>query len=339
MTILAVVWFVLVAFLLCGFAVLDGFDLGAGFWHLFLRTDEERRKGLNAIGPVWDGNEVWLLTGAGALFAAFPAAYATVFSGFYLAMMMLLTALILRPVAIEVRSRIECPRWRSLWDHVFGVASTLAALLLGVALANVVAGIPLDARGTFTASFWTLLNPFALATGLLGVAVFALHGGLYLAIKTDGGMEIRLATGARSAGYAAGALLFAATTLAFALEPQVVANHQTQPLLWLLPLGALASLGVSLHGLGKGRLRRAFGASTATIVLLFATAAASLFPNLVPSRSDAANSITIMNGSSSETTLLTMLIVALVGMPLVIGYTVFAYRTFRGKVRIDEHSY
>ena len=185
-------WFLLVGVLLAGYTILDGFDLGVGTLHLFLaKDDRERRTSLNSIGPVWDGNEVWLLTGGGALFAAFPPVYATVFSGFYLALMLLLVALIVRAVSLEFRSKEASPRWRQGWDVAFAVSSALPALLFGVALGNVLRGVPLDADGEYAGTFFTLLNPFALVVGLGGLAMFVMQGACWLNLKTEGAMKAR----------------------------------------------------------------------------------------------------------------------------------------------------
>jgi cytochrome bd ubiquinol oxidase subunit II len=187
------VWFVLVGALFTGYVILDGFDLGVGVLHLFAaRRDEERRVFLNAIGPVWDGNEVWLVTGGGALFAAFPAVYATVFSGFYLAFMALLCALIFRAVAIEFRSKHPSPRWRALWDASFALGSFGSALLIGIAMGNIVRGVPIDARGEFAGTFPGLLQPYALLMGVTTVALFAMHGAIYLVLKTEGELQARI---------------------------------------------------------------------------------------------------------------------------------------------------
>ena len=178
MTTYQIIWFILVGVLLGGYALLDGFDLGVGFWHLFTKGDRARRIALTSIGPVWDGNEVWLLTGGGALFAAFPPVYATVFSGFYLAMMLVVISLIFRAVALEFRSKVEDERWRKAWDVAFSLGSILAALLFGVAVGNVLRGVPLDGEGNFTGTFFGLLNPYSLVFGLLSVAMVATHGAL-----------------------------------------------------------------------------------------------------------------------------------------------------------------
>ncbi len=189
---LQTIWFLLVGILIAGYAVLDGFDLGVGMLHLFIaRNDRERRTLLSSIGPLWDGNEVWLLTGGGAIFAAFPRVYATVFSGFYIPLMLLLAALIARAAAVEFRSKEESPLWRSAWDVTFAVSSLVPALLFGVAIGNLMRGIPLTSDGEFAGTFVSLLNPFALATGLLSVAMFVMQGASWLSLKTEGDMRER----------------------------------------------------------------------------------------------------------------------------------------------------
>lgn len=189
LTDLQIIWFILVGVLFSGYAILDGFDLGTGALQLFIKGDENRRLTLNAVGPVWDGNEVWLITGGGALFAAFPYVYASVFSGFYLAFMLLLLTLIFRAVSIEFRSKQPMKWWRRGWDTTFSISSLLAALLIGVAMGNVTKGIPLDDQGNFTGTFLSLLNPYSVLLGLTTVALFAMHGGIYLLMKTQGSLQ------------------------------------------------------------------------------------------------------------------------------------------------------
>jgi cytochrome d ubiquinol oxidase subunit II len=191
MTALQVIWFFLLGVLFVGYAILDGFDLGVGFWHLGAKGDDERRAMLNAVGPVWDGNEVWLLTAGGALFGAFPAVYASVFSGFYLALMLVLLVLMARAISFEFRSQVQSPGWRGAWDVVFSVSSTVAILLFGVALGNILRGITLDPAGNYTGTFFGLLNPYALMIGVLGLAMLAFHGALYMVIKGSGELEER----------------------------------------------------------------------------------------------------------------------------------------------------
>ncbi len=332
------VWFLLVAVLIAGYAVLDGFDLGAGVLHLFLRDETERRTVMNAVGPVWDGNEVWLLTGGGALFAAFPPVYATVFSGLYLALTLLLVALILRAVSFEFRGKVDSPRWRRTWDLAFGLGSAVPALLFGVAVGNVLRGLTLEPSGV-TTTLPGLLNPYAILIGVLGLAMFVLHGASYLALKTDGGLRRQMAAAA-SALWAVFIGLFAAATVAsYFVSPFLFAGWLTKPLTWVCFALLLASGVAGPAALRAGRFGRAFLASAAATVSVIALAGSGLFPRLVPARPDLARSLTIYNASSSPHTLQVMLVIALVGMPLVILYTAFIYRAFRGKTVLTPESY
>jgi cytochrome d ubiquinol oxidase subunit II len=339
MTWLQITWFVLIVVLIAGYAVLDGFDLGVGFWHLLSRGDRERRILLNAIGPVWDGNEVWLLTGGGAIFAAFPPVYATVFSGLYLALMLVLTGLIFRAVSLEFRSKVESPRWRAAWDVAFSVGSIIPALLFGVAVGNIMRGLALDGSGNHTGTFLDLLNPYSLVTGLTGLAMMATHGALYLVIKTEGELALRARRWAAMAGIPYIALFLALTAWTFLGHPRLLANHLAFPVLFVLPVLALAGMVGALLALRARRDVMAFLASCVSTVALLATAAASLFPHMVPSLGDPSLGLTIYNSSSSQRTLTVMLVLAAVGVPVVLGYTAWAYRTFRGKVELDDASY
>jgi len=335
MTELQTIWFGVIALLFAGYAVLDGFDLGVGIWHPFTRGERERRTLLNAIAPFWDGNEVWLLTAGGALFAAFPPVYAGVFSGFYLALMLLLLALILRAVSIEFRAHESTPAAWKRWDAAFALGSLVATLLLGVALGNILRGIPLDAGGDYTGTFFGLLNPFALLVGVLNLAMVAAHGALYLVMKTDGPLAER-ARGWAKIAWSAYLPLAVVTVIAAAWQPHLRANYLDAPVLWALP--ALALLVIILAGVWNraGQPGRAFIASAAGIVLLLASAAVALFPTLVPALGTPEWNLTAHNASSSALTLRTMLIMAGAGMVLVLGYTVWVYRTFRGKARWDD---
>jgi cytochrome d ubiquinol oxidase subunit II len=335
MNALQVIWFFLVGILLTVYAILDGFDLGVGFWHLFAKKDEHRRAFLNAIGPVWDGNEVWLLTGGGAIFAAFPHVYATVFSGLYLALMLILFALIFRAVSIEFRSKSPSPSWCNAWDRAFSIGSTLPALLFGVAVGNILRGLPLDATKNFAGTFLDLLNPYALLFGLLGFAMFTTHGALYLVLKMEGELVIQAKRWAHDA-WLFYLILFVFTGVVTILtQPQLLENYFSMPLLWIFPIFALCMIVAIRIFSGKDKPGRAFLFSSLSIVGLCATAAADLFPNLVPARDNPQWSLTITNASSSTLTLTVMLILALVGMPIVIGYTLWIYRTFRGKVKME----
>jgi cytochrome bd ubiquinol oxidase subunit II len=329
-------WFFLVGVLLIGYCILDGFDLGVGIWYLFAKKDAQRRTLMRTIGPFWDGNEVWLLTGGGALFAAFPHVYATVFSGFYLALILVLLALILRAVSLEYRSAHTGKDWRSVWDIAFAFGSIVPALLLGVAFGNILRGLPLDADMNFTGSFFTLLNPLSLLVGLVGLAFFATHGALYIAIKTEGELaESAVVWAKRAAGVylaltALGMALFAITT------PHLVENARSAPALWLLPAASLAAVALIRTLAARGEIRKAFASSAASIALLILMSALSLYPNIVPALEGPELSLTIANASSSLLTLKTMLILALIGVPIVLGYTYWVYRAFGGKVREGE---
>ncbi|MGA3057858.1 MAG: cytochrome d ubiquinol oxidase subunit II [Candidatus Limnocylindrales bacterium] len=336
---LQTVWFLLIGLLLVGYAVLDGFDLGAGIVHLFVaRDDSERRSVINAIGPVWDGNEVWLITGGGALFAAFPLVYATVFSSFYLAVMLLLAALILRAVSIEFRSKEANRLWRLAWDVGFTLGSALAALLFGVALGNVVRGLPLDAGGVYRGGLVGLLNPFAIVMGLLTLGLAAQQGSAWLVLKTQGALQAR----ARQAGVAATFVVIAAwvaaTVIGWYDSNRLFGNFGRSPLAWTGPVVAAIALTSMLYAYRRRQELRAFALSSLAIVALAYTAGATLYPNLVPA-AEASRSLTVDNAHSSDTTLTVMLVVALVGMPIVLAYTAFIYWRFKGKVQLDEASY
>jgi len=332
-------WFLLVGVLLAGYAILDGFDLGTGMLHLFVaKNDRERREVMNAIGPVWDGNEVWLLTAGGALFAAFPPVYATVFSGLYLALMLLLVALILRAVSMEFRSKLEAPRWRAAWDAVFAVSSFLPALLFGVAIGNVVRGMPLDAEQEFSGTFLGLLNPFALAVGLFAVAMFLTQGAAWLQMRTEGAVRERVLAAGRRARIAWILLWVAVTALARVAAPgTALAWTRWEP--WIpAALTAVFLFGLS-RSWGRGRPGRAFLFSSAAIAAILATLGLVLYPTIVPALGTPERSLTVENAASSTKTLGVMLAIALAGMPLVVGYTAFIYSRFRGPVVVDEHGY
>ncbi len=336
---LQLIWFGLLGVLLAGYAVLDGFDLGVGILHPLARTETERRLFVNAIGPLWDGNEVWLVTFGGALFAMFPEAYATVFSGFYLAFMLLLVALILRAVSLEFRGKIESPRWKSTWDRGFFASSLLATVLFGVAVGNAVVGIPLSERGIFAGSFFDLLGPYPILVGLLAVSLFAIHGAIFLFLKTEGAVQERLG---RFMWHAWGMflVLYLLTTIyTLAAVPTAIRNFQRFP--WagaIVVLNVLAVANVPRSFFLK-KYGQAFLSTTATIVCMTALFGLAIFPNLVVARNDPAFSLTIYNAASSAKTLSIGLLIAAVGMPFVLAYTGVIYWTFRGKVILGEHSY
>ena len=332
-------WFLLIWVLLAGYAVLDGFDLGVGVLHLFARNDRDRQINANAVGPVWDGNEVWLLTGVGALFAAFPAAYATVFSGFYLALMLLLLALIVRAVSLEFRSQVDSPGWRRVWDWAFGLGSLIAALLFGVAVGNILRGLPIEGDGSLNVPFLSLLNPYAILVGLISLTMFVMHGAAFLAMKTEGELQRRMARWTTGPWIALVVLYLAATVATFFVSPFLFEGALGDPLFWVFSLLTLVALIFVPVANRAGRFLGAFLASSVTIVSMIGLAAVSLYPRLVPSTVDLASSLTIYNASSTPRTLTVMLIIALMGMPIVIGYTTYVYRVFKGKVVVTEESY
>jgi cytochrome d ubiquinol oxidase subunit II len=328
---LPTIWYLLVGVLLVGYTVLDGFDLGVGMLHFVVgRTPDERRTLVRTIGPVWDGNEVWLLTMGGALFAAFPLVYATVFSGFYLALMLLLVALIGRAVALEFRGHVDDPGWRRTWDVVFSASSTVAALLLGVALGNVAFGLPFDASGQYTGGLLGLLNLPALLVGVLGVALLAVHGAVWLTVRTEGAVRQRALRVARVGWPVVAVAWVAVTALAVALGPDLLTNFSS-PVAWVVPVAFVLAYGSLGLLLARGGGARAFAASAVAIAALVGTLGVSLYPRLVPDR-DGGAGLTVANAASSDLSLTVMLVIALIGVPLVLAYTVWVYRTFWGPV-------
>lgn len=332
-------WFIILGVLLIGYAILDGFDLGVGMLHLGARNDTERRILMNSIGPLWDGNEVWLVTFGGALFAAFPEAYATVFSGFYLAFMLLLCALIFRAVSMEFRSKRESAAWRKTWDVAFFASSGLATLLFGVAIGNAMMGMPIGAGKEFVGHFLDLLGPYQLLVGLLAVATFAMHGSIYLYLKTEGDLQNRVHGWMwRSFGFFV--VMYMATTIATLVSiPTATRNFEEYPLAWVvvgLNILAVANIPRAIH------LRRpgyAFVSSASTIAALTFLFGVALFPNLVLSSLGPEWNITIYNAASSQKTLGIMRTIAFIGMPFVLAYTFIIYRVFKGKVEMGKFSY
>lgn len=337
---LHIVWFVLLGVLLAGYAILDGFDFGVGILHPLAKTDHERRLFLNSIGPIWDGNEVWLVVFGGALFAAFPEAYATVFSGFYLAFMLLLFALIFRAVSIEFRSKMKSRGWRRAWDIAFFGSSLLASLLFGVAVGNGMMGMPLDQRGVFIGRFFDLLNPYALLAGLVTVAMFAMHGALYLFLKLPHGEARERVRGWMWHTWGVFLVLYILGTMyTLVAIPHATANFRHYPwaaVVVLLNVLAIANIPRAVY---RDKAVEAFASSSLTIACLVFLFGMALFPNLVTASNDTANTLTVYNAASSTGTLKTMLIIVIIGLPFVLAYTAAVYWTFRGRVELGEHSY
>jgi cytochrome d ubiquinol oxidase subunit II len=333
------IWFALVGILFTGYAILDGFDLGVGALHLFTRKDEERRVMLNAIGPVWDGNEVWLVTGGGALFAAFPNVYATVFSGFYLAFVLLLFALIFRAVAIEFRSKQPMFWWRQMWDISFAVGRIVSSLLIGVAIGNMAIGVPIDANGEFAGTFLGLLRPYPLLLGVTTVALFMMHGAIYGVMKTEGEFHDKLRR------WSMNCIIFfvicaATTTMATLLYvPRMAAQLHDHP--WLFSIAVLNMLAIANipREFHRGKDWLAFLSSCATMATLMLLFGINQYPNLVYSSPNPENSLNIINAASSQKTLGIMLVIAGIGVPIVLTYTACIYWIFRGKVKVGRSSY
>ncbi len=333
------IWFVVLAFMLAGYAVLDGFDLGVGTLHLFLgRNTRERGTLIDAIGPVWNGNEVWLLAAGGSMVVAFPHLYAASFSGFYLALMLVLWLLLLRGLGIEFRHQLENDLWRHAWDLAFSVSSALLALLLGVALGNVLRGVPLDANGEFQGTFALLLNPFAVLGGLLSVAMLSLHGATWIALKTEGDLQTRARGAARGFWWVAVLLLAAMVAASFLVRPDFTRNFTAHPLLLIVPALAIAAVLSLRVAIDRNQDRRAFLSSAAVIAGILASVAAGLYPQLLPARPGGPHpGLDIYNTASPAGSMRIALGVYLFGMALVIVYLVNIYRIWRGKVRQVYH--
>lgn len=361
------IWWALLGALFIGFAVMDGFDLGVAMLQpMVARSDSEKRVLLNAVGPVWEGNQVWFVLGGAASFAAWPPLYAVSFSGFYLAMFLVLAALILRPVAFTFRSKLESVAWREIWDWAFFIAGLVPALIFGVAFGNLLRGVPFhfddELRVTYEGELLGLLNPFAILSGLISVAMLAMHGGTYLALKTEGELAARAT---RAVGRAALALIvlftLAGLWVAFGMEGYAIegtinpagpsnplgktvvraagvwlTNYGIHP--WLIAAPALGYLGaLAAAVLVRVRLAGiAFVASSASVAGVIATAGVSLFPFLLPSSSDPKSSLTVWDSSSSRPTLMVMLAAMVVFLPLIVAYTSWVFSVLRGKITIEE---
>jgi cytochrome d ubiquinol oxidase subunit II len=334
------IWFGLFIIIIAGYLILDGFDMGVGILLLPLaRDDVERRTLLNSIGPVWDGNEVWLVLGGGVLFAVFPLAYASLFSGLYLAFMAVLLVLILRTVALEFRSKEPGSRWRSTWDIVFAGASAGLALLLGVAFGNLLFGLPVDADGNISVSFLALLHPFALLVGLTTIVMFAVQGGIFLLLKTDGALHDRITRAVPRLMIVFWALNTLVVVALLLYDHQITDKFVNEVWPVIFPTLALLALIGSYLMIRRGEPFRAFLLSSAMIALLLISGGIGLYPNLIISTLDPAYSLTTTNAAAAQNTLEVTLIVALIGMPFVLLYTAGVYYIFRGKTVVEPHGY
>lgn len=332
-------WFLVVGAVFTGYGVLDGFDLGAGAWHLFFRKEESRRIALNAVGPVWDGNEVWLVIGGGTLFAGFPVVYASLFSAMYIPLMLFLFMLIFRAISIEFRSKETMKWWRQMWDVSYSFSSTMLAFLLGVVLGNVLLGMPLDDNYEFTGSWVSFLNPYAILVGFTTLALFMMHGAIYLTMKTEGRLFAKV-NRLLQRSIIAFVILFTIVTLYTLLYlPHLSDDLKGNIALFIIPVLAVLAIANVPRLVSKEKYLRAFIFSAITVGLLLFTVAIELYPVIILDSSGAGNSITIYNGVASNKSLGILLTFAAIGGPLVLGYTAFVYKTFWGKVRLDEHSY
>jgi cytochrome d ubiquinol oxidase subunit II len=343
------IWFWIVAIMLVAYVVLDGFDLGVGILHLFLaRSERERQITLRSIGPVWDGNEVWLLAGGGTLYFAFPLAYASAFSGFYLALMIVLWLLILRGISVELRMHVNVGVWKSFFDGLFVFSSALLTVFFGAALANVIRGVPLQADGYFFVPLWTnwragaqpgILDWYTVIGGVVALVALAVHGALYLAVKTEAGLQER----ARSVAKRLWMLLLVLTVVSLPatmiVRADTLANYRAYPICFLVPVVVLLALLGMIHFCRKGDDRKAFACSCAYLTVMLAGAAIGLYPRLLPSTTGSQYDITIEKSLSGPHTLHVGLVWWACGMCLAFTYFFIVYRMFRGKVSLESGGY
>lgn len=337
---LEVLWYVVILVSMMSYAMLDGFDLGVGILHIFAKGDNERRIFFNAIGPVWDGNAVWLVVIIGGLFAGFPYAYATLFSAFYTPLTVLIAALILRAVAIEFRSKSESVFWRGLWDTIFFIASLLIAFGVGIGLGNMVVGIPLDENQVYRGNTLEFLKPYPLLVGLTTVALFTMHGAIYLVMKTEGALHDKLRRWVNPA-IIFFIICYACTTMATLIyQPHMVQLIHDRPFLFLVAIASMLAIANIPREITRQRDGWAFLSSCMSMVFLLALYAFGTFPMVVRSSvNPAQNSLTIWNSEASHTTLAILLIIVAIGIPLVIAYGFIVYKIFKGKVKMDFMSY
>ncbi len=337
---LDIFWYIIVITALIFYTVLDGFDLGVGCLHLFTQEDRDRRVFLNSIGPVWDGNEVWLVIVGGALFAGFPNAFATIFSSFYVFAMLLVFGLIFRAVSIEFRSKEPSHRWRRGWDIAFSLASILIAFGTGLVLGNLVQGIPLDSHQDFTGNFLNFVRPYPILFGIATIALCSMHGAIYLSMKTEGALHETLKRWVQRCIRIFLALFILLTIATFYVAPYMATRLMAFPLLFVLPLAALVLIFFIPKFIRQGKSGSAFLCSCGSIALFLTLFPIGTFPILVRSSIDPSNfSVTIANSASSPLTLKILALMVFIGVPLVLLYGIYIYRVFRGKVRLDDHSY
>lgn len=333
-------WFLVVGGLFSGYAILDGFDFGAGAWHLFFRKEENRRIAMNAVGPVWDGNEVWLVIGGGALFAGFPILYASLFSAMYLPFILFLMFIIFRAISIEFRGKEPMKWWRKMWDIIYSISSIMLAFLLGVVLGNVLQGIDIGENFEYEGGpFFSFLGLYPLLTGTTTLALFMTHGAIYLLMKTEGKMYEKLKNLVQKGIIFFIVSFFIVSVYTLIYLPHLSDRFKANPALFILPLFTFLSLANIPRLVSKKKYQYAFLFSSLTMSFALMTVAVELYPTLLLSTIDPEYNITIYNAASSEKSLGIMLTIAAIGAPLVLAYTGFVYYTFKGKVQIDETSY
>lgn len=332
-------WFLVIGAVFTGYAILDGFDLGAGALHLFFKKEESRRIALNAIGPVWDGNEVWLVIGGGALFAGFPIVYATAFSAFYELFMLFLILLILRAISIEFRSKEPMLWWRKMWDITYSFSSGLLALALGLVVGNVVSGIAIDGNYKFLGTAIDFFHPFAILISLTTLALFMMHGAIYLVMKTENRLHTRLTILTKNSTIFFVIMYSLSTISALLYMPHMAEKYKEHPAMFLIPVISVFAIANITRSIAKHKYMTAFLSSAVVISMLMLMLAIGLFPNIVISTINENYNLTVSNASSTDKSLGIMLTFVVIGAPLVLAYTSFVFYTFRGKVKLDEQSY
>lgn len=340
------IWFWLVAIMITAYVVLDGFDLGAGALHLLIaRTDQERRTVIRTVGPVWDGNEVWLLAGGGTLYFAFPLLYASGFSGFYLPLMIVLWLLILRGIGIELRMHLESPVWSGFFDGCFAISSILLAVFYGAALGNVIRGVPLQKDGYFFLPLWTnwnvgpqpgILDWYTVIAGIVALVALTVHGAHYVAMKTSGDLNTRARRVAAVLWPLLVLVTIASLVATLSIRPELLANYHSFPVLYIVPAAVTASLIAMLSYRRKGNDVGAFFSSVTYLVFMLVGAAAAVYPNLLASTTDPALNITVWNAHTGAYSLRVGLVFWSFGMALALGYFIFVYRMFKGKVSTES---
>jgi cytochrome d ubiquinol oxidase subunit II len=364
---LKLIWWLFIGVLLIGFAVMDGFDMGIAAWLPFLgRTDEERRVIINTIGPTWEGNQTWLITAGGAIFAAWPLVYAAAFSGLYVALLLVLFALFFRPVGFDYRSKLPNPRWRNGWDWALFAGGAVPALVFGVAFGNLFLGLPFHyddtLRSFYSGSFWALLNPFALLCGIVSLTMLMMHGAIYLQLRTDSTVQKRAQTAALVTGIVcAAAFALAGVWIAYGIDGYVItstqdvnialnplaktveksagawlSNYHTYPWMMFAPIAGFAGIALALLSARFKKERTAFTFSSIAIAGIILTAGFSMFPFIMPSSTNPVSSLTIWDAVSSKKTLGIMFIVTVIFLPLILLYTSWVYRVLRGKVTVQS---